>query len=151
MFKQTASIKTALALFITASLAGEYVAVPTTKSPILNSDTVSTGIRSVHLCNCGSDTGHFDTSVIAYYSDDSQSNSGNPPPGVVFTNPRTPYGTPVTWEGNPVSGYFGSSDVTFTSRIIAGAGLFSVGTYAGSGYNGRNFACFRDNNRELWR
>lgn len=108
-----------------------------------------TANRSVHLANCGSDTGNFIRSVIAYYPDDSQSNSGQPPQAVVNTSPGG--GQLVTWEGNAISGLFGSSGVTFTSHIQSGAGSFPVGQFAGTGNNGRNFACFKDNNRQLWR
>ncbi|KAH8908935.1 hypothetical protein BR93DRAFT_926055 [Coniochaeta sp. PMI_546] len=128
MFKQGAVLFAAVALFVTSTLAGE----------------------AVHLANCGSDTGSFIRSALFYYSDDSQSNSGNPPPSQNAANANG-NGALVTWEGQAISGKFATGE-TFTSHIQAGAGGFAVGQFAGTGNNNeRQFVCFRDNNRQLFR
>lgn len=104
----------------------------------------------MHLANCGSDTGHYIRSALFYYADDSQSNSGNPPPSQNGANANG-NGALVTWEGQAISGSFATGE-KFTSHIQAGAGGFSVGQFAGTGNNNeRQFVCFRDNERQLFR
>ncbi|KAJ4856341.1 hypothetical protein T069G_09709 [Trichoderma breve] len=124
MFQPTAVLLAAVALFIPSALAGE----------------------GVHLANCGPNVGSPETSVIAYYPDDSQSNTEPLTQNVAFaTNPERV----VTWEGNSYTASFATGN-TFTTHIQAGS--FSFGQYAGSGNNQqRQFACFRDDNRQLWR
>ncbi|KAK4062543.1 uncharacterized protein Triagg1_9913 [Trichoderma aggressivum f. europaeum] len=124
MFQPTALLLAAAALFIPSVLAGE----------------------GVHLANCGNDVGTPITSVIVYYPDDSQSTGEPLSQNIAFaTNPERL----VTWEGNSYTASFSSGN-TFTTHINSGS--FSVGQYAGTGNNQqRSFACFRDNNRQLWR
>ncbi|KAL6793482.1 hypothetical protein GGI42DRAFT_150060 [Trichoderma sp. SZMC 28013] len=124
MFQPTAVLLAAVALFIPSALAGE----------------------GVHLANCGPNVGSPETSVIVYYPDDSQSNTEPLSQNIAFaTNPERL----VTWEGNSYTASFATGN-TFTTHIQSGS--FSFGQYAGSGNNQqRQFACFRDNNRQLWR
>ncbi|KAL6900017.1 hypothetical protein GGI43DRAFT_384193 [Trichoderma evansii] len=124
MFKLNTVLLAATALFIPSALAGE----------------------EVHLANCGPNIGSTYASVMAYYPDDSQANG--PPLSQNIASPN-PQSQQVTWEGHSITGNFASGN-SFTSNINSGS--FSPGQYAGSGHNDqRNFACFRDNNRQLWR
>lgn len=102
--------------------------------------------RGVHLANCGPDVNSAETSVIAYYPDDSQSNQAPASQNIAFaTNPPSL----VTWEGNSYTASFATGN-TFTTHIEAGS--FSFQQYAGTGNNQqRQFVCFRDNDRQLWR
>ncbi|KAH8129463.1 hypothetical protein ACSS6W_008207 [Trichoderma asperelloides] len=124
MFQPSAVLLAALALVIPSAIAGE----------------------GVHLANCGPDVFSASTSVIAYYPDDSQSNSAPFSQNIAFaTNPASL----VTWEGNSYTASFATGN-TFTTHIQAGS--FGFGQYAGTGNNQqRQFACFRDNDRQLWR
>ncbi|KKP05380.1 hypothetical protein THAR02_02485 [Trichoderma harzianum] len=124
MLQPSAILLGAVALLIPSALAGE----------------------GVHLANCGPDVWSASVSVVAYYADDSQSNVAPFSQNIAFaTNPARL----VTWEGNSYTATFGTGN-TFTSHIQSGS--FSFGQYAGSGNNQqRQFACFRDNNRQLWR
>ncbi|KAL7783262.1 hypothetical protein V8C37DRAFT_397328 [Trichoderma ceciliae] len=124
MFQPSAVLLAAIALFISSASAGE----------------------GVHLANCGPDVGSASVSLIAYYPDDSQSSSAPLSQNIAFaTNPARL----VTWEGASYTASFATGN-TFTSHIQPGS--FSFGQYAGTGNNQqRQFACFRDNNRQLWR
>ncbi|EHK27505.1 uncharacterized protein TRIVIDRAFT_34247 [Trichoderma virens Gv29-8] len=124
MFQPSALLLAAIALFIPSALAGE----------------------GVHLANCGPNVGSPITSVIAYYPDDSKSNTAPLSQNIAFaTNPERV----VTWEGNSYTASFATGN-TFTTHIQSGS--FSFGQYAGTGNNQqRQFVCFRDNNRQLWR
>ncbi|PTB63056.1 hypothetical protein BBK36DRAFT_1127417 [Trichoderma citrinoviride] len=124
MFQPTALLLAAVALLVPGALAGE----------------------GVHLANCGPNVGSPITSVIAYYPDDSQSNVAPLSQNIAFAS--NPEGV-VTWEGQAHTASFATGN-TFTSHINSGS--FSFGQYAGTGNNQqRQFACFRDNNRQLWR
>ncbi|KAM0473868.1 hypothetical protein ACHAPX_007916 [Trichoderma viride] len=124
MFQPIAVLLAATALLIPSAMAGE----------------------GVHLANCGPDVNSAETSVIAYYADDSQSNTAPFSQNIAFASSSQGL---VTWEGNSYTARFATGN-TFTTHIQGGS--FSFGQYAGSGNNQqRQFACFRDNNRQLWR
>jgi hypothetical protein len=100
----------------------------------------------VHLANCGPDAGSPETSVVVYYADDSQSNTEPFSQNIAFASSSQGV---VTWEGNSYTAHFATGN-SFTSHINSGS--FGFQQYAGSGNNDqRQFACFRDNNRQLWR
>ncbi|KAH6603585.1 hypothetical protein Trco_008360 [Trichoderma cornu-damae] len=125
MFQQSAALLlAAIALLIPSTLAGE----------------------GVHLANCGPNVNSPIASVVAYYPDDSQSNTAPLSQNVAFaTDPARV----VTWEGNSYTASFATGN-TFTTHINSGS--FGFGQYAGTGNNQqRQFVCFRDNGRQLWR
>lgn len=102
--------------------------------------------RGVHLANCGPDVNSAFTSVVAYYPDDSQSSAAPFSQNIAFASDSKGL---VTWEGNSYTASFATGN-TFTTHIQGGS--FGFGQYAGTGNNQqRQFVCFRDNNRQLWR
>lgn len=97
----------------------------------------------VHLTNCNTIGGQ--QSEINFYTQDPNGTLVSPNDKAVVETKGF-----INWEGDAVSGYFSDSGVTFTSHIQAGASGYSTGQYAGTGYNGSPWSCYRDNNRELY-
>ncbi|KAL7928617.1 hypothetical protein V8C35DRAFT_332620 [Trichoderma chlorosporum] len=124
MLQPATILLAAAALFIPGALAGE----------------------GVHLANCGVSFDNPDTSLMVYYPDDSKSNTVAASQNIAYASPSEGV---VAWEGNTWTGSFATGE-TFTSHIKSGSWEFQQ--YAGTGNNQQTqFACFRDNNRELWR
>ncbi|KAL7928221.1 hypothetical protein V8C35DRAFT_318692 [Trichoderma chlorosporum] len=133
---------TAISLLLTAANA--------TPIDLAESDLQSVEKRDteiVYLSNClrivssGSPTA---SSEIIYYPASGQSNGEVPPSEDLCTVSASSY---TTWEGKSHSCKF-STGVTFTSDIEAGSHSFP--DYSGTGTNGKNWNCYRDNGRGLF-
>ncbi|KAL6786343.1 hypothetical protein J3E68DRAFT_432898 [Trichoderma sp. SZMC 28012] len=101
----------------------------------------------IYLSNClksvssGSPTA---SSEIIYYAASAQSNGQVPPTQDQCTVSASSY---TTWEGQSRACKF-STGVTFTSHIEAGSHSFP--SFSGTGNNGKNWNCYRDNGRGLF-
>lgn len=138
-------MKFAIALATLVTLAVASPAAPPSSAEVLaKRDT-----EIVYLANCVSAVSccrpEQDYSQIIYYPNSASSQNGAVPPDsnrcTVSSNSFT------TWEGQTHPCKF-SSGVTFTSRINGGS--HAQYSYSGTGNNGKNWNCYRDNNRVLF-
>ncbi|KAL7947659.1 hypothetical protein V8C42DRAFT_318393 [Trichoderma barbatum] len=101
----------------------------------------------IYLTNCEKRVSAGEGAIwseVIYYPASGQANGQLPPSQntCLFST-----GNYVTWEGQSHSCRF-SSGVTFTSHIDGGSHSFP--NYSGTGNNGKNWNCYRDNGRKIF-
>jgi len=111
-------------------------------TPVTGDSVEKRDQEAVYLVNC-----NLGYSIMDYYSDNSQSFDGVVPSD--NNDCEVDISNYVTWEGQAISCTFGSG-VTFTSHINSGAENLATGAYAGWGYNGHNWDCYKDDGRALY-